>query len=394
MIVIDILLCLLALTVLIPIMVLFVQVLMSLPAYRPAGMPDVRRPSVAILIPAHDEAFLIASTLHTIIPQLVEGDRVLVVADNCSDDTMSIAAAAGADVVERVDPDHRGKGYALDFGVRHLARSPPEVVLIIDADCSVDQGTVDRLARVCVANGRPVQSLYLMRAPVGADLRTRIAEFAWLVKGKVRTLGYHRLGLPSQLMGTGMAFLWADISSAALAGGHLQEETKLGLDLTQSGKPQLFCPEARVTSVFPISAEGFKVQRTQWEHGHLGIILGSAPHLFAHAIANGNVKLIALVLDLCVPPIALLMLVAFLLLMGSAANFAMTQAVLPFGLASGAMLFLIASVLLSWYRHGRDVISLRSLAYAPIYALWKIPLYMKFVLKRHTTWIRTRRHGE
>jgi hypothetical protein len=58
-----------------------------------------------------------------------------------------IAARAGAEVIERFDPDRRGKGYALDFGVRHLSTRPPEIVVIVDADCIVEGDAIDRLAR-------------------------------------------------------------------------------------------------------------------------------------------------------------------------------------------------------------------------------------------------------
>src|SRR5204863_2660341 len=140
-----------------------------------------------------------------------------VVADNCADDTAMIAAAAGAAVLERVNPERRGKGYALDYGLRHLERNPPETVVVIDADCHIAPDAIDRLTRLCLQRGRPVQALYLMHAPPGASLKLKISEFAWLVRNKVRPLGYHRLGLPCQLMGTGMAFPWSVISDAALA---------------------------------------------------------------------------------------------------------------------------------------------------------------------------------
>ena len=51
------------------------------------------------------------------------------VADNCSDDTAEIARTAGVDVVVRHDPERRGKGYALEFGVRQLRLNPPDVDL-------------------------------------------------------------------------------------------------------------------------------------------------------------------------------------------------------------------------------------------------------------------------
>lgn len=391
---IETLLCLLALAMLVPVSVLVVQVLMALPAYRPCGMPPGRRPAVAVVVPAHDAALQIADGLRTIMPQLVAGDRLLVVADNCSDDTATIAAAAGAEVIERTDHERRGKGYALDFGVRHLQRSPPEVIVMIDDDCAVDGGTVDYLARVCLKMNRPVQGLYVMHSPEGAGIKTRIAEFAWLVRGYVRPLGYHRLGLPCQLMGSGMAFRWHCISRASLASGHVVEDLKLGIDLAHAGMPALFCPEARVTSCFPSTAEGIYWQRTRWEHGHLGVILTEAPRLLLEALRRGDVKLLALALDVSVPPLALLSLLVLTVFAASAVFFVATGAALPLWLATASLVMLGSSVLLAWARYGRRVISLGSLACAPIYALWKIPVYLRFLVKRQVEWVRSRRDGE
>ena len=157
MILIETLLCLLALVMLVPVSVFFVEVLMALPVYRPRAMPDGRRPNIAVVIPAHNETLVIAATLRAIAPHLIAGDRLVVVADNCTDDTAMLAAAGGAEVLERSDRERRGKGYALDFGVRHIERNPPEVVLIIDADCTVESGAIERVVRLCLATGRPVQ---------------------------------------------------------------------------------------------------------------------------------------------------------------------------------------------------------------------------------------------
>lgn len=391
---IELLLCLLALVTLVPVSVFFVQVLMALPAYRDREIPQGKRPRVAILVPAHNESPTIADTLRSIVPQMVDGDRLLVVADNCTDDTAETAAAAGAEVIERNDQERRGKGYALDFGVRHLRDDSPEVVIFIDADCQVNAGTINRLAHLCGQTTRPVQALYLMHSPEGAGLKTRIAEFAWLVKNQVRPLGYHRLGLPCQLMGTGMAFPWSCISTMALASGHIVEDLLLGINFTRSGTPPLFCQEARVTSFFPSSVEGVQGQRIRWEHGHLGMILGDAPRLFAEALRRRDRNLLALVLDLCVPPLALLMLLVLTVFAGSAVFFAVTKVALPLWLAAAAFAILCSAVMLSWGRYGRQVISLSSLAYAPFYALWKIPLYLKFLVKRQVEWVRSKRDNE
>ena len=383
-----------AIIVMVPASVLFIQVLMAMFPDKSRLSEQAVRPRLAVVIPAHNEALMIADTLRTVVPQLVAGDRLLVVADNCTDKTAEIAAASGAEVIERNDRERRGKGYALDFGVRHLEHSPPEVVIVVDADCQVDVGTIDRLARRCGKTVRPVQALYLMRAPEGAGLKMQIAEFAWLVKNQVRPLGNHRLGLPCQLGGTGMAFPWPGINNAALASGHIVEDLKLGIDLARAGTPALFCPDARVTSCFPVTAEGVTSQRTRWEHGHLGMILSVAPRLFLDALFRRDRDLLALALDLCVPPLALLLLLVLTVLVGSVVFFVATKLALPLWLAAMSLVMLGLSILLSWGRYGRQVISLTSLAYAPFYAFGKVPLYLKFLIRRQTGWIRSRRDGD
>lgn len=391
MIVLEIVLFAFALVVLIPVSALFVQVLMALPTHRHSEMQAGRRPSVAVLVPAHDEASGIADTLATIGTQLVTGDRLIVVADNCSDDTAAVARASGAEVIERKDEEHRGKGYALDFAVRSLERNPPAVVIAIDADCLVSAAAIDRLARFCVATARPAQALYLMHSPAGAGLNTRIAEFAWLVKNMIRPLGFQRLGLPCQLMGSGMAFPWAAIHAANLASGHIVEDLLLGVDLARSDLPPRFCPEARVTSIFPTSREGIRSQRTRWEHGHLAMLLNDAPRLFAEAIATGNWPLMALVIDLCVPPLALLTLLVLALCACSMALFAATSIERPLLLAVVALALLGFSVFLSWYRYGRKVIPLSGFFHVPAYLLGKVPLYARFLRGRQVEWIRSKR---
>ncbi len=145
---------------------------------------DAVRQPVVFLVPAHNESTGIRPTLSDIAAQMRENDRLLVVADNCTDDTAEIAVAAGAEVVIRHDLERIGKGYALDFGLRHLGDTASEVVIVIDADCRLDADAIDRLAGTCTLTGRPVQALYSMSAPDRSAVSQRIAEFA----GASRTL--------------------------------------------------------------------------------------------------------------------------------------------------------------------------------------------------------------
>jgi cellulose synthase/poly-beta-1,6-N-acetylglucosamine synthase-like glycosyltransferase len=383
-----------ALLLLLPVAILFVEVLLAV-AIRPAPRSAAgARPRIAILIPAHNEATLIGASVRCIASQLVMTDRLIVVADNCTDDTAAIARAAGAETIERTDLTRRGKGYALDFGVRHLSADAPEVLIIIDADCQVAAGAIDRLARACQHSARPVQALYLMASASGATAMQRIAEFAWTVKNRVRPLGLYHLGLPCQLMGTGMAFPWARIQGAALATGHIVEDLKLGIELAHNGAPPLFCPDALVTSQFPASGEGIDSQRARWEHGYLSVILSDAPRLLWAAIAKRKLDLLAMALDLSVPPLALLMLQTSLVWFASLIAYWLVDSWAPLAVSSTAVVLLALSVLLSRAAFGRRIISFAHLPLAAVYALRKIPLYGRFLVSRQVSWVRSKRDAE
>ncbi|SNS73327.1 Glycosyltransferase, catalytic subunit of cellulose synthase and poly-beta-1,6-N-acetylglucosamine synthase [Noviherbaspirillum humi] len=375
----------------VPVTMLLMQVLLAWRGERKGEQPGGERPAVAVLVPAHDEAASLGDTLDRLKAQLKAGDRLLVVADNCSDDTAGIAWRAGAEITERHDELRRGKGYALDHGVRILASDPRPVVIIVDADCTLESGAIDILAREAVASGRPVQGLYLMHAPDRERLSSRIAEFAWLVKNHVRPLGMRHAGLPCQLMGTGMAFPWSVISAAPLATGHLVEDMKLGLDLASRGTAPLFCPAARVHSEFPTSARGAEAQRSRWEHGHMGMIFGALPGALRRAVTTGNVELLMMALDLMVPPLALLCLAcAALSLLGLGASL-LSGAWLPFFAALAVMLLLGSALMLAWICFGRGIVSARDILFGMGYIAGKLPLYVRFFLRRQVEWIRTER---
>lgn len=385
----DYLLALMVIILMLPVAVLLLQVLAAifLPKSTFALQPNVIQPKVAVLIPAHNESLVLAKTIQTILPLLANGDQLLVVADNCTDDTASIARSLGATVVERFNTELRGKGYALDYGIQHLKSNPPQVVIIIDADCSVSNGFIQVLAQFCAQLQRPVQALDLMLAPANPSLKMRIAEFAWAVKNKVRPLGFKALGLPCQLMGTGMAFLWRDITQMSLANGNIAEDMKLGIDFCRALKAPVFLPDVLVTSLFPQGEQASTTQRARWEHGHLGMIMSEAPSLLFEALQTRNLQMFGLACDLIVPPLAVLVLLCVAVFIFSL----VCSAHLALLLSALLLAALTIAVLLAWLFFGRQIISFKQLCYAPVYALVKIPLYIKFFFNRQVEWVRSKR---
>jgi cellulose synthase/poly-beta-1,6-N-acetylglucosamine synthase-like glycosyltransferase len=377
-----------------PVGLLLLQVLGAWLPRRTAPLCSDGAGCVAVLMPAHDEALNIREAVQRVRLDLRPQDRLLVVADNCSDDTAALARAAGAEVIERHDALRRGKGYALDFGMRHLALNPPDVVVIVDADCSVRPGSIACVAAMALRVGAPAQAHYRMELPPDAGLKIKIAAFAWRVKNLVRPLGYRRLGLPCQLMGSGMAFPWNLIAQADLADGHLVEDLKLGLEFARKRTAPRFVPEAEVRSVFPASAAGVATQRRRWEHGHLGMLVDVAPRLLWQGLRSANVGLLALAVDLCIPPLALLALLLTAAVTTSTLAWWLLHWTAPALMAWASCAAFVLAVLGAWARFGRDMLRVTEMAGIPLYVLWKVPVYLRFALRRERNWVRSAREGE
>ena len=357
-----------------------------------AGIADIR---IAVVVPAHDESAGILETLEDIRTQLKQRDRLLVVADNCSDDTADVARRAGTEVIERHDSSRLGKGYALAFSIEHLTNDPPDIVVIVDADCRLGDGAIETLTGCAVKAGRPAQALYLMAAPKESSINHAVSEFAWRIKNWLRPQGLANLGLPCQLMGTGMAFPWRVIRAANLATGSIVEDIKLGLELASNGTPPVFCPDARVESEFAASVGGALSQRQRWEHGHLQMILTSVPRLLLSALARRNFALLVLVLDISVPPLALFggLLGLAWLIMATAAVFGFGGAALEIG--TGVLGFWAFALGAAWWRFGRDVLRSHELIQIPFYVLGKVSIYRNLLSGRVSSWARTDRgHGD
>jgi len=196
--------------------------------------------------------------------------------------------------------------------VRHLGLNPPDVVIIMDADCRLGTNALRHLSDSTMASGRPVQSLYFMLAAEYARPGKGCTFSPGGSKNWVRPLGLKLLGLPTQLFGTGMAFPFSVLSDRDLGNSRLAEDCALGIALASAGYPPLFVSEARVYSHFPVSQAGSERQRQRWEKGHLDNIVDLVPGALAKSLRNRNLGLAALAIDMAVPPLSLLVLVTAL----------------------------------------------------------------------------------
>ncbi len=347
--------------------------------------------NVSVLIPAHNEASGIGATIEALLPQLKAEDQLIVIADNCTDETAAVARQNGATVLERHNDQQRGKGYALDYGLAQLSSHPPDVMVMVDADCHVEPGAIGKIAQQAAALGKPVQALYLMETPTEPSPKDSISALAFLVKNLVRPLGLARLGFPCLLTGTGMAFPWSVLQSISLASGNIVEDMQLGLDLAIAGHAPYFCASAQVTGILPQQQEAVTSQRTRWEHGHLQTLTTQVPRLLKAAIVQKRGDLFALALDLSVPPLSLLVMLWFGILGIISLLTVFTGVWLPTVLLMLEGGLMMIAIVAAWANFGRDRISGKTLLSIPLYILWKIPLYFTFLVKPQKDWVRTQR---
>ena len=342
--------------------------------------------ALAVIVPAHDEELVLAGTLDSLSKQEYPADcrEVVVVADNCADQTAALAWAYGATVLERTHAQERGKGYALNHAVAHLlARpEPPEGFVIVDADTWVAPDFLARMsARLQSAGEGTAGSAWQGRYGVlnfGESWRAGLMAAAFDLVNHVKPLGREALNLSVGLKGNGMAFTRAVAAALPWPGGSLTEDLDYSLELARRlGVRVGYAHEARVLAQMPTEAAQAASQRSRWERGRLQVVRRRALPLLWEGLRGRNRLLLDMGLDLMVPPLvelgALTLAWSVLVVLGAAAR------LLPHPAAWLAAAFLTLAGLLAYILGGLRVAGAPPEAYsallrAPFYAVWKLAL--------------------
>jgi 1,2-diacylglycerol 3-beta-glucosyltransferase len=354
------------------------------------GVPKRR---FRIVVPAHNEAAGIADSVENLLA--IDYPRelydVLVVADNCSDDTAARAEAAGASVLIRFDEQLRGKGYALKYAFEQL---PPEVdaVVVVDADTLVSPNLLAAFGARLERGAHAVQADYAVRNP-DAGWRTRLMAIAFGSFHIVRSRARERLRLSCGLRGNGMCFSREVLEKVPHDAFSIVEDVEYGIRLGEAGYRVHYTDEAHVYGEMVSSAQASGSQRKRWEAGRAGLLRAHALRLVKAAIARKDRVLGDLAIDVLVPPLSRLAVASALGLAAAgvgwyvSGGFVTSLAVFGFsGFALGAY------VLRGWSVSNTGLRGLLDLARAPVYVLWKLRLKVR-PAKPEAEWVRTAREG-
>jgi 1,2-diacylglycerol 3-beta-glucosyltransferase len=383
---------------------LYLAALTVLSRGRIAAPPPAGPVRFRVVVPAHDEEAGIGATLRGLrrLDYPAQLWRTVVVADNCSDGTARVARAHGALVVERDDPERRGKGYALDHAFRRLlaeAGDEWDAVVVVDADSAVTPNLLRAFAARITAGERAVQALYLPRGAAGNSLVV-ITEVGFTAFHLVRSAARERLGLSAGLRGNGMAFTRDLLDAVPHDAYSRTEDLEFGVRLGLAGVRVAFAAEATVHGDVPDRSAVAARQRGRWIGGRVEIARRMLPALLTGAVRRRSAMLADLAADLLVPPLSLLLV---LVAAGTAA--AATSAALGGWGGGGAAIWALAMWTLAASalalhvfdaaaRAGRAADLIRASRALPAYALGKVMIAVRSLLPGDREWVRTARHGE
>lgn len=351
----------------------------------------------AVVVPAHNEELSIGRTLGSLlsIDYPKELFDVIVIADNCTDATASLARTAGATVYERIDLTLRGKGYALRWCFDKILRKAPayDGIVVIDAD-SVASSNFLRVMNYYLARGAGAIQCSDMVAPQPGAWSSEVTRLGFTLYNHVRPLARSLFGFSAGLRGNGMCFAADTLRHHPWNTYSLNEDLEYGLVLLLQDVPVVFAPEAVVHATMPTTAANAESQRSRWERGRFPVIRRYSLPLLWASITELSLRPLDALIELVIPPfvnlmagiIALTALSAVLVVTGiSATN--------VFLIAWGILLVLgVLHVLIGLSAAGADQSLYRTLWSIPRYAAWKLLLYTK-ILRRGpaTEWVRTTR---
>ena len=352
-----------------------------------------------VVVPAHNEEPTIERTLRSLIAIEYAKDRfdIVVIADNCTDETAAVAEKYGTLVFERNEPDRRGKGYALRwcFDVL-LAQSKYEAVVVIDADSVVSKNFLAVMNYYLDRGARVIQGSDIVE-PQQGTWNSEMTRISFLLYNYVRPLGRKVIGCTTGLRGNGMCFSASVLQEVPWEAYSLNEDVEYGLHLLIRGIPVQFAPEAFVFAVMPQIVAHAESQRARWEKGRFPLIRKFAMPLIFESFRKRSYVYFDAFIELMTPALVNILMLVGILFFVTAALAAMglermvLYAAIWLTLLAGGFVHLLVGL----YVAKASRATYLALLNLPRYVLWKVALYVRMLFAgKQQEWIRTTRESD
>ncbi len=357
-------------------------------------------PRFVILVPAHNEELGIAATLGSLhaIDYPKNAYRIIVIADNCQDQTANAARALGVEVLERFDNDKKSKGYALEYAIEKLKDEAvrPDAIVIIDADTRVDRRLLSAFAWRFYEGQDFMQAYYSVSNP-DDSWRTQLMTYAFALFNGIWLAGEDGLGLGSSLRGNGMCFSWRGLRRQPWRAYGLAEDLEYSWYLRTSGETVHFVGETRVYGeIISGNAKATQAQRLRWEKGRAELKDRFSKVIDQLTLEPSRKWLLKS--DLLMPPLSRWFILTALGLATVALSLASALKAsdlipLSFGLLTLSLYFTVFFYFFTYLSLPFRALALPrryllALTRAPLYIIWKLKLFFN---RTPVQWVRTER---
>jgi len=241
----------------------------------------------AILFPAYKEDKVIEQTAQSFLQQEYpkESYDVVVISDKMKDSTNQRLRQLPIDLLI-VDFENSSKAKALNFGMDQLADREYDMIVILDADNTVQPNF---LQQICNAYESGASVIQAHRIAKNLNTNTAILDaVSEEINNSIFRKGHIRLGLSSALIGSGMTFEYGwfkeNIKKVSSAG----EDKELEMLLLKQRIYIDYMEDVLVYDEKTQKEDAFQNQRRRWLSAQFASLWEALPDL-PHAISSKNI---------------------------------------------------------------------------------------------------------
>ncbi len=225
----------------------------------------------AVIVAAHNEEVVIGSIVRNLKQLNYPKDMydILVIADNCNDNTAKVARQNGASVYERFDSVRKGKGYSLEWMFKKLFASDKnyDAICIFDADNLASPNFLLEMNKQLCMGHKVIQGYLDSKNPSDSWISGNYSISYW-TSNRLFQLPRHYLGLSCALGGTGFVMSADVLKEIGWGATCLTEDLEFSMKLVLKNMRVSWSHEAVVYDEKPLHLPQSWRQRRRWMQGH------------------------------------------------------------------------------------------------------------------------------
>lgn len=366
---------------------------------------------ILVLIPAYNEELSIKRALASLFAMANESKsghkeyamQVMVIADNCTDDTAALAVEAGAKVVIKndfVDETKKtsiynvkkdtkdallnsGKGQALDWFLKKYNDivDTSDYVVIIDADSIVKENFMQSMLNIFQNTSIQVAQSFYDVLNTHATWRTSLLSIALRTLHHTRAKGRVFLGGSSGLKGNGMMFRSSLLQKYGWPAHSIAEDAEFSAMLAYDTIAVHYVEETAVYGEMPYSHKNASNQRARWENGHWLVVKTWLPRFLKQFYTKPTRLGLDSIINCIIPPLSIVVLLQIVNILVMSTYWHNMQYI-----ASIFLLITASYIVSSLIQTKAPLLLYMALFFSPVYILWKIWIYMSKIGRNLRVW--------